>query len=128
MQIKNLKAEAYAFIEHAVPNLGYTTVNFVRIEILEEDEITLLLNCRDDFQERLSWDIIEQHGYVTFFHPFTTKGKLNREQRELHVLAKQTCNSAAMAEAMTSAAGKRFVEEILEVRNRFKALVDWSNR
>lgn len=52
----------------------------------------------------------------------------HREQRELQVLAAQTADSTAIADAMVSAAGRRFAEELVESRQRFAALCDWNDR
>lgn len=129
MKIEDLIADAQAFVEHSMPTLGYDSVRIKKIEIGEtETYIVLVLDCEDNFQERVNYSHQKQVGYIRFSYPFTTKGKLNREQRELHVLASQTADSKAIADAMVSAAGRRFAEELVASRDRFQALVDFSDQ
>lgn len=127
MSIADIWDEAVVFAEHSLPRLGYDEVSLWEI-IIKEDRIFAKIYCEDTFQSRVPYDHRKQHGGIEFPYPFTTRGMLNREQRELHVLAAQTANSTAIADAMTSAAGRRFAQELVESRQRFAALCDWSER
>jgi hypothetical protein len=106
--------------EKAAMSLGYTEVDiigaFIRIDNYS-DSAHVTVYCHDDFQRR--WDSnAVQCGAINFpMHPsgrVTTTGLMNREQRELACLARAAGRTLELSRHLQSAAGRRFVEELLE--------------
>ena len=119
------EAEAFAFIVKAC--LHYNEVWLSELVIETDGQLRATYNCRDDFQRDVRYDHQKQHGFVHIRAPYSTRGLLNREQRELHVLLAQQGESTALANELTSAAGRRFVQSLQEERAQYAQLVDFTN-
>lgn len=118
---------ALAFRDRVKEDFGYDHVHFSRISVSEEGQITLDLTLIDDFQAYASYTHRQFDGTRTFSWPFSTSAIPSREQRELGFLASSTNETASLSEHLTSAAGKRFVQDLVASRDQFRALVDFSD-
>jgi len=121
---EKLIAEGETFKEELKRMLGYDEIGSVSFNINYNGAVKALIYCTDDFQERLDYSKRVQHDTVTFDYPLTVKGKLNREQRELQVLLTQQGESTALHSELVSAAGRLFVQALIEERAKYALLVD----
>ena len=126
MSAEDLWADATAFGDNVMPGLGYDEVTLVRITYTGTRPKAEFLG-KDDFQDKVDWGKRVQHGSITLTFPLDCTHLKNREQRELEVLCKQQGESTQLAEALTSAAGRRYVQSLVSQRREFAALVDLSD-
>lgn len=104
--------------EQCAMSLGYAEVDMVGAYIkIEAERAFVTIYCHDDFQR--SWvEGTVQTGTVYFpvdqNGRVTTQGLMNREQRELAVLSRTAGRTLELSRHLQSAAGRRFVEELLE--------------
>lgn len=124
ISIKDLVADAIAFAENVLPRLGYTEVSFNQVYSYDGEEIEAMFNVYDDFQSRVSYSHQCQNGQIILTFPLSISGLKNREQRELAVMLKQQGESTQLFDLMVSAAGRKFVEDLVATRAKYAQLVD----
>ena len=122
----DLKTAANAMANFLIEQRGYDQASFYQVSLTTAD-IRLELHLQDFFQDGLPYDQKVYSGYKIFAvahddeNPAASLWKLietvpSREMREIHVLARQTSTTAAMAGKLKSAMAEQFVKDIQATR------------
>jgi hypothetical protein len=123
----DLKTAATAMTNFLIEQRGYDDARFYQVS-LNEHYLRLELNLEDYFQSGLPFGDKYRSGYEMFSvehddeNPIASIWKLiekvpSREMREIHVLARQTSTTAAMAGKLKSAMASQFVLDIQKTRD-----------
>lgn len=116
--INDIRVTAEVAEEYFTTKLGYTRAKF-SFGAVYKDKITLFFDLYDDFQEKLPSEMRYKTGgantvQVDDHHEFWAKLQNwpNREQRELHIMARKAAAIDADLEFIQSAQVRAFVESL----------------
>lgn len=107
---------------------GYDRAGLNSVAICS-DSIDFNFTLRDTFQDGLSYDlkVAQDTNFYLYPNPEADLKSLldavpTRAERELKVLSRKLGNVVELKDMLISAAGRKFVEDVIEARNKYLAL------